>query len=66
MGQIIYSELVNYYHYSEEFIAEYILTNKLTEYLKKVNYQNTSKQSQFLNEVQNKLKVKLHYTILKR
>jgi hypothetical protein len=35
MGQIIYSELVNYYHYSEEYIAEYILTNKLTEYFKK-------------------------------
>ena len=35
MGQIIYSKLVNYYHYSEEFIAEYILTNKLTEYFKK-------------------------------
>ena len=35
MGQIIYSELVNYYHYSEEFIAEYILTSNLTEYFKK-------------------------------
>ena len=35
MGQIIYSELVNYYHYSDEFIAEYILTNKLTEYFKR-------------------------------
>ncbi len=38
MGQIIYSELVNYYHYSEEFIAEYILTNKLTEYFKLTEY----------------------------
>ena len=35
MGQIIYSKLVNYYHYSEEYIAEYISTNKLTEYFKK-------------------------------
>jgi hypothetical protein len=35
MGQVIYSQLVNYYDYSEEFIAEYILTNKLTEYFKK-------------------------------
>ncbi len=34
MGQAI-SELVYYYHYSEEFIDEYILTNKLTEYFKK-------------------------------
>ena len=31
IGQVIYSKLVNYYHYSEEFIAEYISTNKLTE-----------------------------------
>ena len=30
MEQIIYSELVNYYHYNED-----ILTNKLTEYFKK-------------------------------
>ena len=37
IGQVIYSKLVNYYHYSEEYIAEYISTNKLTEYLKKVN-----------------------------
>ena len=35
IGQVIYSKLVNYYHYSEEFIAEYMLTNKLTEYFKK-------------------------------
>jgi hypothetical protein len=35
MGQVIYSELVNYYEYIEELIAEYISTNKLTEYLKK-------------------------------
>ena len=35
IGQVIYSKLVNYYHYSEELIAEYILTNKLTEYFKK-------------------------------
>ncbi len=36
VGQVIYSKLVNYYHYSEEFIAEYILTNnKLIEYFKK-------------------------------
>ena len=35
IGQVIYSKLVNYYHYSEEFIAEYISTNKLTEYFKK-------------------------------
>ena len=35
IGQILYSELVNYYDYSEEFIAEYMLTNKLTEYFKK-------------------------------
>ncbi len=35
MGQIIYSELVNYYNFSEELIAEYILTNKLTEYFKR-------------------------------
>ena len=35
MGQVIYSQLVNYYDYSEEFIAEYILTNKLTEYFKR-------------------------------
>jgi hypothetical protein len=35
MGQIIYSELVDYYHYSDEFITEYILTNKLTEYFKR-------------------------------
>ncbi len=39
IGRVIYSELVYSYEYSEEFIAEYILTNKLTEYLKKVNYQ---------------------------
>jgi hypothetical protein len=37
MGQIIFSELVNYYHYSEEFIAEYMLTSNLTEYFKKVD-----------------------------
>jgi hypothetical protein len=37
IGQIIYSELFNYYHFSDEFIAEYILTNELTEYFKKVN-----------------------------
>ena len=35
IGQVIYSKLVYYYHYNEEFIAEYILTNKLTEYFKK-------------------------------
>ena len=35
IGQVIYSKLVNYYHYSEEYIAEYISTNKLTEYFKK-------------------------------
>ncbi len=35
MGQIMYSELVNYYHYNEEFIAEYILTNKITENFKR-------------------------------
>ncbi len=35
MGQIIFSELVNYYHYSEEFFAEYILTSNLKEYFKK-------------------------------
>ena len=35
IGQVIYSKLVNYYHYSEELIAEDILTNKLTEYFKK-------------------------------
>ena len=35
IGQCIYSKLVYYYHYSEEFIAEYILTNKLTEYFTK-------------------------------
>jgi hypothetical protein len=34
-GQVICSELVNYYDYSEEIIVEYILTNKLTEYFKK-------------------------------
>ena len=27
IGQVIYSKLINYYRYSEEFIAEYILTN---------------------------------------
>jgi hypothetical protein len=32
MGQVIYLELVFYYNYSDEFIAEYILTNKLIEY----------------------------------
>ncbi len=37
MGQTIYLELVNYYHYSEEFIAEYILTNKLQNTSKIVN-----------------------------
>ena len=35
IGQVIYSKLINYYRYSEEFIAEYVLTNKLTEYFKK-------------------------------
>ena len=35
IGQVIYSKLVNYYHYSEEFIAEYLSTNKLPEYFKK-------------------------------
>ena len=35
VGQVIYSKLVNYYHYSEEYIAEYISTNKLTDYFKK-------------------------------
>ena len=35
IGQVIYSKLVNYYHHSEEYIAEYISTNKLTEYFKK-------------------------------
>jgi hypothetical protein len=42
MGQVIYSELVYYYNYSEEFIAEYISTNK--SYFKKSNYQSTSKK----------------------
>ena len=37
MGQVIYSELVYYYNFSEELIAEYILTNKKTEYFKEVN-----------------------------
>ena len=35
IGQVMYSKLVYYHHYSEEFIAEYMLTNKLTEYFKK-------------------------------
>jgi hypothetical protein len=35
MGQVIYSELGYYYNYSEELIAEYILTNKLTEKVKR-------------------------------
>ncbi len=35
MGKYIYYQLVNSYEYSEEYIAEYILTNKLTEYFKK-------------------------------
>ncbi len=29
MGQVICLELVYYYNYSDELIAEYILTNKL-------------------------------------
>jgi hypothetical protein len=33
--QVICSELVNYYNFSGELIAEYILTNKLTEYFKR-------------------------------
>ena len=37
IGQVLYSKLVYYYHYSEELIAEYMLKNKLTEYFKKVN-----------------------------
>ena len=41
IGQILYSKLVNYYHYSEEFIAEYILTNKLTEFFKKIKLKST-------------------------
>ena len=35
IGQAIYSKLVYYYHYNEEFIAEYMLKYKLTEYFKK-------------------------------
>ena len=35
IGQVIYSKLVYYHHYSEEFIAEYMLKYKLTEYFKK-------------------------------
>ena len=35
IGQAIHSKLVYYYHYSEEFIAEYMLKYKLTEYFKK-------------------------------
>ena len=35
IGQAIYSKLVYYHHYSEEFIAEYMLKYKLTEYFKK-------------------------------
>ena len=35
MGQITYSELVYYCNFSEELIAEYILTNKLTKYFKR-------------------------------
>ena len=34
-GQVIYSEWVNYYDYSEELIAEYVLINKLAEYFKR-------------------------------
>jgi hypothetical protein len=34
MGKMIYSEL-DFYDYSEEEIAEYIVTRKLTEYFKK-------------------------------
>ena len=41
IGQCIYSKLVFYYHYSEEFIAEYMLTNKLTEYFKKSRIKKT-------------------------
>ncbi len=33
--QVIYSELVNYYDYSEEFFIEYVLINKLAEYFKR-------------------------------
>ena len=57
-GQVIYSELVDFYHYSEEFIAEYISTNKLTEYFKK------SKLKKYFKKV-NKNKV-LYYIIIKR
>ena len=32
IGQAIYSKLIYYHHYSEEFIAEYMLKYKLTEY----------------------------------
>ena len=35
IGQVIYSKLVYYHHYSEEFIAEYMLKYELTEYFKK-------------------------------
>jgi hypothetical protein len=44
MGQIIYSELVYYYNFSEELIAEYILTNKLTEYFKRSKLTKYSKK----------------------
>ncbi len=37
IGKVIYSKLFYYYNNSDEFIAEYILTNKLTEYFKKGN-----------------------------
>jgi hypothetical protein len=47
IGQAIYSELVYYYKYSEEFIAEYILTNKLTEYLKKSKFTKYLKKSNY-------------------
>jgi hypothetical protein len=32
IGQVIYSKLVYYHHHSEEFIAEYMLKYKSTEY----------------------------------
>ncbi len=52
IGQVLYSKLVYYYHYSEEFIAEYVLTNKITDYFKK------SKLAKYFK------KVKLYYIII--
>ncbi len=55
MGQIIYSELINYYDYSEELIAEYILTNNLTKYFKR------SKLTKYFKKVNKSKGIILYY-----